>query len=95
MFTALPILALAGLGAALATKPVDLTPLNFPEGAVNNMLSARAFQFSADCPADPESCGVVTYKSGLYASFGQGTCMKVGSDVASIYVTKCYCSLWK
>lgn len=95
MLATLSILALANLGVSLVTKPVDLAPLNFPKDTVNNMLSARDFDFSADCPAEPNSCGVVTYKSGTYTDFGQGTCMKVGSDVASIYVTKCFCSLWK
>lgn len=95
MLITLPILALTSLGAALVTKPIDLAPLNFPAGAVDNILSARDFQFSADCPTEPNSCGVVTYKDGTYTNFGQGTCMRVGDEVASVYVTKCYCSLWK
>jgi hypothetical protein len=99
MRTTLSILALASLGTSALvswpSKPVDLKPLNYPPGALNEMLQKRDFEFSADCPAEPNSCGVVTYKSGTYTNFGQGTCMKVGSDVASIYVTKCYCSLWK
>ncbi|KAF3039254.1 hypothetical protein E8E11_005312 [Didymella keratinophila] len=98
MRTTLPIFALAGLGASALvswpSKPIDLELLKYPSGTLNEMLQKRDFQFSADCPAEPNSCGVVTYKSGTYANFGQGTCMKVGSDVASIYVTKCYCSLW-
>lgn len=99
MRTTLSILALASLGTSAlvswSSKPVDLKPLNYPPGALNQMLQKRDFEFSAACPAEPNSCGVVTYKSGTYTSFGQGTCTKVGSDVASIYVTKCYCSLWK
>ncbi|KAF3046960.1 hypothetical protein E8E12_009534 [Didymella heteroderae] len=94
MRTTLPILALASLGAGLVINSVDLATLNFPEGAVDDMLSKRDFHFNAKCPAEPNSCGVVTYKSGTFTNFGQGTCMQVGSGVASIYVTKCYCSLW-
>lgn len=99
MRTTLYLPALAALGASALvswpSKSVDLAPLNYPPGALNAMLQMRDLHFSTACPAEPNSCGVVAYKSGTYTKFGQGTCIKLGSDVASIYVTKCYCSLWK
>lgn len=98
MRTTLPILAFASLGASLVSWPntlVDLAPLNFPSGALNTMLEKRALQLNAECPSQPNSCGVVTFKSGTYATFGQGTCMQLGPNVESIYVAKCFCSLWR
>jgi hypothetical protein len=96
---AVAIASFASLGGSAFVswprKPIDLEPLNYPPGALNDMLQNRNFQFNADCPAEPNSCGVVTIKDSRYNNFGQGSCMKVGSDVTSIYVTKCYCSLWK
>ncbi|KAJ4370149.1 hypothetical protein N0V86_008885 [Didymella sp. IMI 355093] len=98
MRTTLPFLALASLGASAAvswpSKPIDITPLNFPSGALNTMLSKRDLELTGACPSQPNICGLVTYKDNTYTNFGQGTCMQLGPNVQTIYVAKCYCSLW-
>jgi hypothetical protein len=46
------------------------------------------------CPHST-GCGVVTYIGSRYMGFGTGTCMSLGNGIQSIYVNRCYCSLWR
>lgn len=85
------------LALLLATTPITsgaptTTPLNL---SPNFSTATRDLTNSAACPNSSKSCGVVTFKGGQYTSFGQGVCMKLGNNVESIYVAKCYCSLWR
>ncbi len=82
------------VGAAPTTE-VDLKSLNFPSDDISSMLKGRDASGKRFCPPGEDSCGVVTFKSGQYTSFGEGICMQLGNNVESIYVAKCYCSLWK
>ena len=85
----------ATITSALPAAEVDLALLNFPDGEFTAMLTSADISKAPDCPKTENSCGVVNFKSGLYTSFGQGTCMRLGSNAQSIYVGNCYCSLWK
>lgn len=92
----LPITTLALSTAAIVTAaPTTSTNVEaiYPPGGLNPLLAARDLKVGTQCPAS-NNCGVVTFKSGQFASFGQGICMQLGSNVQSIYVAECYCSLW-
>ncbi|KAF3009807.1 hypothetical protein E8E13_010136 [Curvularia kusanoi] len=95
--TTLPLALFAALTTLTTGAPTtsgDLTSLNFPAANLTAMLSARGASPQDFCPAGENSCGVVLFKSGTYVSFGQGTCMQLSGNIESIYVAKCYCSLW-
>jgi hypothetical protein len=47
------------------------------------------------CPTGYDTCGVVTWKSGTFANFGEGVCIQIAGDIDNIYVGHCYCSLWE
>ena len=47
------------------------------------------------CPTGFGQCGVITFKSGTFAPFGEGTCIQLAGNIADIYVGHCYCSLWE
>lgn len=81
----LTLLLLSALATSAPTTP------NSPV----TLLAPRAPDSALTCPGGDNSCGVVTFASGTYVSFGQGTCMQLGGSVQSIYVAKCYCSLWR
>ncbi|KAF2628581.1 hypothetical protein BU25DRAFT_421030 [Macroventuria anomochaeta] len=87
-------LSTATLVSAAPTMSVDLSPLNFPADNLSAMLDSNIISMAHGCPSADNSCGIVTFKNGQYTSFGQGTCMQLGGNVASIYVAKCFCSLW-
>lgn len=76
-------LATATVGYAAPMDVVNVTPPNFPGG--NSQV----------CPSSGNSCGVVTFNSDKYVSFGEGICMPLGGNVQSIYVAHCYCTFWK
>ncbi|KAJ4987670.1 hypothetical protein SVAN01_06837 [Stagonosporopsis vannaccii] len=79
---------------AAPTAEVTLESLNFPDNEFTSMLSTHDSNKLINCPRAENNCGVVTFNSGQYTTFGQGTCMQLGRNVQSIYVAKCYCSLW-
>lgn len=79
---------------AAPTTEVNLKSLNFPANEFTSMLEARNVD-SLICPEHTDICGVVTFNDSQYTTFGEGTCIAIGSNVQSIYVSKCYCSIWK
>lgn len=92
--TALVLMAASTIFAAptAPTSDVNISALNFPASTLATLTGAAD---SLTCPSTDNSCGVVTFTSGTFTSFGQGICMQLGGNVQSIYVSKCYCSLWK
>jgi hypothetical protein len=86
------ILSVATLILAAPVLEVNIEPSIFPSGNFTAMMDS---QTAASCPGTNDNCGVVTFNSGQYVSFGQGICMPLGKNVQSIYVARCYCSLWK
>ncbi|KAF9692991.1 hypothetical protein EKO04_009063 [Ascochyta lentis] len=85
----LTTLALSMVSSSFAAPTTDAnpTPHNPPTDSVDTASAIT-------CPNSGSSCGVVNFTSGQYVSFGQGVCMQLGANVQSIYVTRCYCTMW-
>ncbi|KAH6625226.1 hypothetical protein C7974DRAFT_424928 [Boeremia exigua] len=88
------VLSMLAAVIAMPTSGVKIESLNFPTTAFASMLETHSFKSPIACPAGEGNCGVVTFESGQYVTFGQGTCMQLSGKVQSIYVAKCFCSLW-
>ena len=78
-----------GLSAPIddaASSPATSALYAFPQAATE----VPEYQ----CPHS-NGCGVVTYIGNRYMGFGTGVCMSLGNGIQSIYVNRCYCSLWR
>lgn len=76
---------------AAPTPEANTTPLSL---SIENLNSTIESASALKCPSIGGGCGMVSYTSGDYVSFGQGICMPLGYNIHSIYVANCYCSLW-
>ncbi|KZM18409.1 uncharacterized protein EKO05_0007706 [Ascochyta rabiei] len=94
MRSTIPITTLAlfmSTFSSAAPTEAKLEPVHFPR---SNLTTKVLSADTMTCPNSGSSCGVVTFASGLYVSFGPGVCMQLGKNIESIYVAHCYCSLW-
>lgn len=86
-----PILSLAALTALTTAAPAHL----FTRHSDLADLFKSKSETRDTCPTGYDNCGVVTWKSGTVADFGEGTCIHIAGDIETIYVGHCYCSLWE
>jgi hypothetical protein len=82
-----PILSLAALTALTTAAPSHLITRR---AELADLTKPRDI-----CPTGYDTCGVVTWKTGKFASFGEGICVQIAGDIDNIYVGHCYCSLWE
>ncbi|OSS51290.1 hypothetical protein B5807_03308 [Epicoccum nigrum] len=87
-----PLLSLAGLTALTTAAPS--TPPMTPRADLSDLTKSPP-QSSDTCPTGMKSCGVITFRSGTYVGFGEGTCIQIKGDIDTVYVGHCYCSLWE
>lgn len=93
--TSMTLIVMILLYAVLAApvEVTDLSSLNFDPEDFDTLLNTCGLEVQA-CPAS-DICGVVTFSSGTYVSFGEGICMQIKGKIQSIYVGHCYCSTWR
>lgn len=85
------VLSMVSSSFAAPTPEANTTPLSL---SIENLNSTIESASALKCPSIGGGCGMVSYTSGDYVSFGQGICMPLGYNIHSIYVANCYCSLW-